>query len=369
MHSKIQVFTLLQLFLFLSTILSGCSGVSEKQDKQDVFYPPLPNPPRIQYLASFSGPNDLISEDDTFSRFILGEETNDSALIKKPYGVAINDGVLYVVDLRAPGYMLFDLKNKKFDIIYGSFADKMKKPINISIDQDGNKYITDTIRSLILVYDKENKFVKIIGDGKSFKPSDVLIVDDKLFVTDIKNHRIIVLDKTSNEQLYTIGSVGSKEGELFYPTNLALGPDNHLYISETTNFRVQKFTLDGKFVKSFGKVGSGLGQFSRPKGIAIDREGRMHVVDAAFENVQVIDSDGKLLMFYGEPGPQRANINLPADVVIDYDNIDYFRKYAKPGFQIEYLILVSSQFGNSKVNVFGFGKMAGMDYSDSQITE
>ncbi|MDH5712287.1 MAG: hypothetical protein OEZ15_11595, partial [Gammaproteobacteria bacterium] len=237
------------------------------------------------------------------------------------------------------------------------------------IDQDGNKYITDTIRSLILVYDKENKFVKIIGDGKTFKPSDVLIVDNKLFITDIKNHRILVLDKTSNEQLYTIGSVGSKEGELFYPTNLALGPDNHLYISETTNFRIQKFTLDGKFVKSFGKVGSGLGQFSRPKGIAIDRKGRMHVVDAAFENVQIIDSEGKLLMFYGEPGPHRANINLPADVVIDYDNIDYFRKYAKPGFQIEYIILVSSQFGNSKVNVFGFGKMAGMNYSDSQITE
>jgi DNA-binding beta-propeller fold protein YncE len=218
------------------------------------------------------------------------------------------------------------------------------------------------------VFDNKNKFVKVIGDGESYKPSDVLIADNKLFITDIKNHRIVVLDKDTDEQLYTIGSVGSKDGELFYPTNLALGPDNNLYVSETGNFRVQKFTLDGKFVKSFGKVGTGMGQFARPKGIAVDRDGRIHVVDAAFENVQIINSEGKLLMFYGEPGNDRANINLPTDVVIDYDNVEYFRKYAKPGFNLEYIILVASQFGVSKVNVFGFGTMKDMDYTTTKIT-
>ncbi|MCK4706041.1 MAG: hypothetical protein KAT90_11190, partial [Gammaproteobacteria bacterium] len=102
MHSKILSFTLFQLFLLLSAMLSGCSGITDKKDDQDVFYPPLPNPPRIQHLTSYSGPNDLVAGDSSFSRFILGEESNDAALIKKPYGVAINDGVLYVVDLRGP---------------------------------------------------------------------------------------------------------------------------------------------------------------------------------------------------------------------------------------------------------------------------
>ncbi len=344
-----------------ASLLSGCAGMSEKEE-QSVFYPPLPSPPRIQYLTSFSDPRDLITDETGFSDFVLGEKEKGATLINKPYGVAIKNGILYVVDIRGPGYALFDLKTKKFDIIYGSFSSKMRKPINITIDEQGNKYITDTTRSLVLVYDAENKFVKIIGDGESFKPSDVLIADNKLFITDIKNHRIVVLDKDTDEQLYTIGSVGSKEGELFYPTNLALGPDNTLYISETGNFRVQKFTLDGKFIKSYGKVGTGLGQFARPKGVAVDREGRMHVVDAAFENVQIMNSDGKLLMFYGEPGGEKANINLPTDIFIDYDNVKYFRRYAKPGFELEYIILVSSQFGDSKVNVFGYGRMKDMDY-------
>ena len=349
----------IQVFVF-----TGCANNQKKESEQSVFYPPQPNPPRIQYLTSLSGPEDLVDKESSFSRFVMGDKSQDSALVVKPYGVSIYNGVVYVVDIRGPGYAYFDLKNKKFDIVYGALSGKMHKPINMTIDKDGTKYITDTVRSIILVYSADNKFIKVIGDGKKFKPSDVLVTGDKLFVTDLAHHQIHILDKSSGEVLKSIGKAGSDKGQLFYPTNLALGPNNHIYVSETGNFRVQEFTLEGEHVKSYGKVGTGLGNFARPKGIDLDREGRMHVVDAAFENVQIIDSNGKLLMFYGEPGGSKHHINLPTDVTIDYDNIKYFSKYADPKFKIEYIILVASQFGQSKVNVFGFGKMEGYDYSN-----
>ena len=136
MRSTIQTTKLFLSSFILLIILSGCGGLSDKV-KQSIFYPPLPNPPRIQYLTSFSGPNDLTADESGFKDFILGDESKDTALINKPYGVAIQDGVLYVVDIRGPGYALFDLKNKKFDMIYGSFSGKMRKPINIAIDAEG----------------------------------------------------------------------------------------------------------------------------------------------------------------------------------------------------------------------------------------
>jgi hypothetical protein len=49
-------------------------------------------------------------------------------------------------------------------------------------------------------------------------------------------------------------------------------------------------------------------------------------------------------------------------VTIDYANVDVFKKYADPRFKIEYLILVASQFGPNKVDVFGFGRMSGIEY-------
>ena len=368
MKSLNQIFKILSLSL-LVIILTNCTSVQDKDAEQLVVYPPQPNPPRIQYLTSLSSPEDLLDKESSFSKFIMGEEGGVSAIIVKPYGVAISDGVVYVVDIRGPGYAYFDLKKKKFDVVYGSLSGKMHKPINMTIDKDGYKYITDTIRSVVLVYDKNNKFVRLIGDGNAFKPSDVVSVENKLYVTDLRNHQIHVIDKKTGDIVRSFGKAGSKNGELFYPTNLAVGINGNIFVSETGNFRVQEFSPYGDYIRTYGKVGTGLGNFARPKGIDIDKQGRMHVVDAAFENVQVIDKSGKLLMFYGEPGGDKHNINLPTDVTIDYDNVKYFKKYADPKFEIEYIILVASQFGKSKVNVYGFGKMQGYDYSESAASQ
>lgn len=359
-NNIIRLLTLVSAVFFLIS----CASLSGKDQKKSIFYPDAPSPPRLQYLTSFSGPGDLVDSGKSLNTFLLGDENGASAAVKKPYGVSIHDGVIYVVDTRGPGYASFNLKTSKFDVVHGSFSGKMRKPINITIDSNGDKYITDTQRRLIIVFDIHNKFVRTIGDGELFSPSDVLIIDRRLFVTDVKNHLIRVLDKNSGEQLYTIGKPGSEEGKLFYPTNLTLGVNKNVFVSETGNFRVQEFTQQGEFVKSYGKVGTGVGNFARPKGIAIDKKGQMHVVDAAFENVQIINKDGKVLMFYGEPGGNRHNINLPTDIAIDYEHNDLFQKYADPGFKLEYIILIASQFGSNKVTVFGYGKKEGFDYSE-----
>ena len=109
--------------------------------------------------------------------------------------------------------------------------------------------------------------------------------------------------------------------------------------------------------------------FGRPKGLAADREGRVYVLDAAFDVAQVFAPNGQVLAILGGPGTTPGTLTLPSGIDIDYDNVDYFRKYAKPGFELEYIILVANQFGKSKVNVFGFGRMKGMDYTDSSTTE
>jgi DNA-binding beta-propeller fold protein YncE len=196
------------------------------------------------------------------------------------------------------------------------------------------------------------------------------VVLERLYVTDLEHHQIVVLDKKTGEELFRFGKAGSKDGELFYPTNITLASDNHLYVTDTGNFRVQKFTLSGQFIRSYGSLGSGFGQFARPKGVALDRDGQMYVVDAAFENVQVLNNDGKLLLFFSGPGDSPENINLPTAIVVDYANVALFQKYADPKFRIEYLILVASQFGANKVNVFGYGKMQDMNYpADEQPEE
>ena len=47
---------------------------------------------------------------------------------------------------------------------------------------------------------------------------------------------------------------------------------------------------------------------------------------------------------------------LPAGIHIDYDNVDLFREYAVDGAQLEFVVLVTNQFGPHKVAVYGFGQ-------------
>jgi DNA-binding beta-propeller fold protein YncE len=339
-------------------LLSACAGSPKSVvPAEAIFYPPPPAPARLQYLTKYSSQLDLGESNAAFRDFVFGEETTSGHLVQKPYGLAVFEGAIYVVDTRGGGYVVFDFVNARSRVVRGSGSSNMPKPINITISENGTRYVTDTQREQILVFDRDDRFIRALGADSQFRPVDVAVVRDRLYVSDILHHKIHVLDEKTGDVLFEFGRVGSDPGELFHPTNLTVGQDETIYVTDTGNFRIQAFSPDGAFIRNFGQIGTGIGQFARPKGVAIDKDERLYVVDSAFENVQILDADGAPLLFFGGPGGGLGNINLPTVVKIDYENVDYFRKFADPDFEIEYLVLVASQFGLNKIAVFGYGAM------------
>jgi sugar lactone lactonase YvrE len=347
--------------------LSACGSAPTVQDKTaevsgPIFYPPEPGAPRIQWLTSFTGENDFAGKASGFAEFVGGSRDAPQRLVTI-YGVAMFDSKIFAVDSKAATFATFDLIKKKYSTFGGSGGGKLKLPINITIDAEGTKYITDTGRNQVVVYDRDNRFVSAFGDPDQFRPVDTAIVQDKLYVVDILHNEIQVLHKRTGKLLFKFGKMGGESGELLHPTNIAIAPNGDVFVVETSNFRVQRFTPDGKPVRVYGEVGDTSGKFARPKGIAIDREGLMHVADAAFQNVQVFDTNtGKLLLAYGQP-EKGDGMSLPAAVKVDYEHIALFQHYADPKFKIDYLVLVTSQVAPNKIDVFGYGKLAGADYT------
>jgi DNA-binding beta-propeller fold protein YncE len=325
--------------------------------EQPLFLPLPPDIPRFQFLAKFSSPLDVSTTKKGFRDFVFGGEDKEAQLVEKPYGLAVHQGAIYVVDTRGNGYGIFDLGESRSKFVQPTGAGSLKKPVNIAIDNDGTRYLTDTEREQVLVFDADDKFVRAIGKPGQFRPVDVAIKGDRLYVSDIMHHQVQALNKNTGEVLLTFGEAGSEPGQLFHPTNLAVAEDGTVYVTDTSNFRVQQFDADGKLIRVIGSLGTSYGQFARPKGIALDRDDNIYVVDAAFQNVQVLAPDGAPLMAFGKPGADRASINLPTVVKVDYDNIEYFQKYAAPNFDIKYLVLVASQYGRNKVIVLAHGEL------------
>lgn len=351
--------------------ISACGSVPTVQDKPaeisgPIFYPPEPAAPRLQWLTSYTGEKDFAAKASGFAEFVGGKQDTPLGLVTI-YGVAMFDSKIFAVDSKAGTFATFDLVKQKYSTFTGTGGGKLKLPINIDIDTDGTKYVTDTGRNQVLVYDRDNRFVSAFGEPDQFRPVDVAIVQDKLYVVDILHHEVQVLHKRTGQLLFKFGKKGSEPGEMLHPTNIAIGPNGDVFVVETSNFRVQRFTSDGKPVRVYGEAGDTSGRFARPKGIAIDREGLMHVADAAFQNVQMFDTNtGQTLLAYGQ-SEKGDGMSLPAAVKIDYDNVALFKRFADPKFTIEYLVLVTSQVAPNKIDVFGYGKMAGADYTPRVI--
>lgn len=356
--------------LFLLALLSGCATTPQQAEKaQAVFFPDPPALPRLQFLRSYSSSEDIAGPGNPFESFLTGQQTKGYELVK-PYGVAIKDGKLYVCDSQRTT-VVFDLKNQKFYQMEGAKGrGKVVQPLNISLDAQGNRFVADPVRGEVVMYDQNDFYLKSFGLPGQWKPVDAVAYQGLLYVVDTKGREIQVFDIETAEKVSSFGRKNKPEENLGLPTGIAMGPDENLYISDSGRFQIVVYDRDGHEVRAIGAPGANLGHFARPRGVAVDREGRVFAVDAAFENVQIFRNDGQLLLFFGGSGTQPGNLFLPADVTIDYDNIEYFREYADPNFEIESLVIVTSQFGKRLVNVYAFGKEKGRTYpSEAEMRE
>ncbi len=346
-------------------LLAGCSTPVHKALHAPIFFPSAPELPRVQYLRSYTGLRD-IEEQSAFNRFVVGEKQD--VRLDKPYGVAIYDGKIYVCDTNATVAVL-DLERKTFGYLKGAVGPgKLSQPINISITPDGTKYVADPVRGQVVVFDKNDEYVKAYGAPGAWRPVDAVAFEDRVYVADPDNGLVKVFDKQSGEMIKTIGDKGEPSERLDRPTNLAFDHEGYLYVTDIGRFQVVKFDRDGHFKRAFGAPGDNFGHFARPKGIALDRDDNLYAVDASFNNVQIFNKQGRLLMFFGHGGDKPGDFLLPAQVTIDYDNLKYFEPYVDPGFEMKYLILVTSQFGDHRVNVFAFGQAKGKHYpTDAEL--
>ena len=75
-------------------------------------------------------------------------------------------------------------------------------------------------------------------------------------------------DATENPPPFILawGGSGSGNGQFGTPQGIAVDGDGAVYVVDTLNDRVNKFTSTGAFITRWGSFGSGNGEFNRPAG-------------------------------------------------------------------------------------------------------
>jgi sugar lactone lactonase YvrE len=349
---------------------TGCDGPRAERGPI-LLFPAPPDAPRIQFLTWASSATEVGTAQWTLDEYLLGDEAVDRRRMNKPYGIAARDGVVYVCDTKALCIAKLDFKEEEFTVFGTRGPGQLRKPLNIAIDSAGYKFVADVIREQIVVFGPTDEYVTAFTIPEPCHVVDVVLHGDELYVLDNdKTPQIHVLDRKTGEILRSFGEEGAEPGQFHIPGSIAVDPEGNIYVSDTLNWRIQKLTPEGESIWTKGVAGYDLAQFGRPRGIRVGPDGVVYLVDGATEIVQMFNGDGDLLMHFGGPGSTPGALFLPSTLAIDRTSIPYFKKYAHPAFDIDYLLFVVNQYGPHLVNIYGFGSFPeGFTLDASQITD
>ncbi len=257
----------------------------------------------------------------------------------------------------------------------------------VAINSSGNVYVADTGNHRIQKFTSEGTFLGWLGgddlgntgwhnpgsgrvgvggsgDGQFWEPSGIAFdSSENIYMVEYRNHRVQKftsdgiflgwwgLDDLGNTGWHNpgsgrIGVYGSGDGQFSNPWGIAIDSLGNVYVSESDNHRVQKFTSNGEFLGWWGlddlgnadwhepgsgrvgSPGSGDGQFYCPEGIAFDSSGNAYVTDRFNNRIQKFTSNGEFLGWLGgddlgnagwhEPGSGRVGSPGSGDGQFDH---------------------------------------------------
>ena len=203
---------------------------------------------------------------------------------------------------------LRNLDGDDFNIIFDYALDY--PPINWSMGMtiyNERLYVADTDNHRIIVYDLENneKLLTFTSPIQKYcersevcalmdrnLPSSTAVIDEKIFVAYGWQDQIQVFDLDGN-YLYKFGSSGTQTGQFNSPYRLTTS-NNELFVADSENYRIQVFDLDGNFLREFVTYNEVSGQHSKPFDVNI-YDNQIFVVDQTQDSILIFDLNGEFI--------------------------------------------------------------------------
>jgi DNA-binding beta-propeller fold protein YncE len=199
------------------------------------------------------------------------------------------------------------------DLIVGSAGAaevQFNSPRGLAVAPDGSLFVADSFNHRIQHLAADGSFIRAWGTqtdpanvenpGGSFsEPWGVAVSPDgrNVYVADTWNHRIQKF--TANGTFVSMWGIFANDNQptsLYGPRDVVVAADGNVLVTDTGNKRIVVYDASGDFLSQVGGAGLDLGQFEEPVGLAMDREsGLLYVADTWNQRIQVFSyADGLL---------------------------------------------------------------------------
>lgn len=165
--------------------------------------------------------------------------------------------------------------------------------------------------------------------GELSAPSDVAMGQGgEIYVSDSWNHRIQKFS-SDGRLLAHWGKKADiwnlKKDELLFPRGIAVAPNGDVYVADTATHRVIKYTPQGKviFVLGDGQAMQQVGKFDTPLDVAVDSAGNLYVSDSGNSRIEKFDANGNVIDYWGTAGDGLGQFRRPSGLAVDEEGHVY----------------------------------------------
>lgn len=178
----------------------------------------------------------IFDRSERFSRAIKIEKF-------KPASMAVSGERLYIADLARQQILILNRKTGAEVGVIGSVGDEpgqFRLPVGVTLDKEGNVYVTDMMRCMVQKFDRDGKYIS------------------------------------------GFGRLGDHAGSFARPKHLTVDSDGIIYVVDAAFQNVQMFNEKYELLMFFGSAGDHPGSMSLPVGIVATDQGLEYFKDKIY---------------------------------------------------------------------------------------
>ncbi|BDG06844.1 NHL repeat-containing protein [Anaeromyxobacter oryzae] len=295
---------------------AGCAHVAPGRPPPEVAWPAPPAEARVRLVAVFPDPGAPAPARSAWQTILDAVTGRDPvreahAWVVRPFGVAgLPGGGWAIAD--PDGAAVLRLPPGSEPARVGCRGREWQAPMAVAAAPDGALWVADGGAAAVVRVAPDGS-CRATAAGTFERPTGIAVAGGRVFVADPPRHQIVALE-ASGEVAARFGGHGEGDGELNFPTAVAVDRDGNLLVVDALNFRIARFSPDGRWLGAFGEAGDAGGALARPKGVAVDGTGRIYVTDAQRDLVLVYSAAGAFEAALGAPGSEPGYLTMPAGV-------------------------------------------------------